>query len=49
MPRRGGGKERFGNWDWPLGLVVMRSSETSRKVSVSQVTRAQAGPDEVEK
>lgn len=35
--------------DWPLGLVVMRSSETSLKVSFSPVTRAQAGLDEVEK
>lgn len=28
--------------DWPLGLVVMRSSETSLKVSFSPATRAQA-------
>lgn len=36
-------------WDWALGLVVMRSSETSGKVSFSPVTRARAGLDEVEK
>lgn len=35
--------------DWPLGLVVMRSSETSLKVNSSPATRAQTGRDEVEK
>lgn len=35
--------------DWPLGLVVMRSSETSLKVSFSPATRAQAELDELEK
>lgn len=43
------GKDEVGKLDWPLGLVVMRSSNTSLKASSSPVTRAQAGLDEVGK
>ena len=36
-------KDEAWKLDWPLGSVVMRSSETSLEVTFSPGTRAQAG------
>lgn len=42
-------KDEVSKLDWPLGLAVMRSPETSLKVRFSPATRALAGPEKVEK